>query len=50
MNDRVISYSMGRSKYVNEVLVWYVESDDRMQLDRRKLRWDVADFVFKFKH
>lgn len=43
--DRMVSYSMAKSKYVNEMLVWFVEQDRRGWVDGRRLRWDVGDLV-----
>ncbi len=40
---------MGKSKYVNEMLVWYVEKDERDNINSRRLNWDIDDFVLKYK-
>lgn len=50
MMDRMINYSMSKSKYVNEMLVWFVDQDRRGGIDLRRLKWDVGDFIEKFKH
>lgn len=31
------------------MLVWFIDSDERGVIDNRKLRWDIGDFVDKYK-